>query len=42
MVNFNVVCKSFHVVGPQKLKADLPNSELTVGTFKVRKLLDQV
>ena len=39
LVNFNVDGKSFHVIGPQKLKADLPNSELTVDILKVGKLL---
>ena len=35
VVNLNVVCNSFHVAGAEKLKADLPSSELTVGTLKV-------
>ena len=40
--NLSVVCKSFHVVGAQKPKADFPNWELAVGTLSKGKLLDRV
>ena len=40
--SLNVVCSSFHMLGPQKLKSDLPISELTLGTLRVGKLLKRV